>query len=166
MAATGLRIGECLGVLTDDVDLAKRTVSVHGTVVSVSSLGAVIKREPKSPTGNRTLTLPTWAMPTVEGCVSRAVKVTVTVFREPDSSVTYLLFSQANTPAVPSAANGSTVGSTASACTRPKPVALLCSSSPPNYPPPSWPGCSASTSPAPPHGNAPAAETGRPTPPT
>lgn len=91
MAATGLRIGECLAVLAEDVDIAEGTISVCGTVISVSGMGVMIKREPKTTAGNRTLALPTWAIPSVRACVARAVTITATVFKDPDNGTTHLL---------------------------------------------------------------------------
>lgn len=61
MAATGLRIGEALALIWDAVDLDAGTVEVRGTVIRIKGQGLVIKPEPKTEAGYRTLVLPTWA---------------------------------------------------------------------------------------------------------
>ncbi|MBG0564886.1 tyrosine-type recombinase/integrase [Actinoplanes aureus] len=92
MAATGSRIGECLALITDDVCLEAKTVTINGTIVDVPGMGVVIKRQPKSKAGQRTLTLPDWAMSSVSTQFARAEPVTVTVFKDPDTGVEYLIF--------------------------------------------------------------------------
>jgi integrase len=61
LAATGLRIGEALGLRWCDVDLDHRTLSVTGTVVRLRPGGLMIKPSTKSVAGQRILELPTWA---------------------------------------------------------------------------------------------------------
>lgn len=61
LAATGLRIGEALGLRWSDVDLNHRTLSVTGTVVRLRPGGLVVKPSTKSVAGQRILELPTWA---------------------------------------------------------------------------------------------------------
>ena len=51
MAATGLRIGECLAVLAEDVDTAEGTITVCGTVISVSGMGVMINVSPRPSRG-------------------------------------------------------------------------------------------------------------------
>lgn len=62
MAATGLRIGETLALVWDAVDLEAGTVEVRGTVVRIKGQGLIIKPEPKSEAGWRTLELPAWCV--------------------------------------------------------------------------------------------------------
>lgn len=73
--------------------------------------------------------------------------------------------SPAGNPADPSAHSSSPNDSANSGCTPDKPARPRCSNSPPNCLPRCWHECSASTSPLPSHGNAPAAATGPTTPP-
>lgn len=61
MVATGLRLGEALGVTWADVDLAAGTVAVHRTIVRVKGQGLVAKRV-KSRASERQLLLPAWAV--------------------------------------------------------------------------------------------------------
>lgn len=81
MAATGERIGECLALTTDTVDIENRTVEVRGTVIRKTGMGVAIQRSPKSEAGFRTLTLSEWAMPTVELCIANAAELTVRVVK-------------------------------------------------------------------------------------
>ena len=62
MVATGLRIGEALGVVWSAVDLDQGTVAVRGTVLRVKGDGLILKPSPKSAAGERVLKLPTWAV--------------------------------------------------------------------------------------------------------
>lgn len=61
MLATGLRIGEAVGVTWADLDLDTRTVQVSRTIVPVKGKGLVAKRV-KSKTSERPLLLPEWAV--------------------------------------------------------------------------------------------------------
>lgn len=61
MVATGLRIGEALGVTWSAIDLSAGTVEVRGTLLRVRGEGLVFKPTPKSAAGERILELPTWA---------------------------------------------------------------------------------------------------------
>lgn len=61
MLATGLRLGEALGVTWTDVDLNAGTVSVVRTIVRVKGQGLVAKRT-KSAASQRGLMLPTWGV--------------------------------------------------------------------------------------------------------
>ncbi|MBM2622931.1 tyrosine-type recombinase/integrase [Actinoplanes sp. LDG1-06] len=63
LAATGKRVGECLAVTEEDIDLEEGSVAVRATVVRLPGVGLTIKREPKSEAGFRTLKLPAWIMP-------------------------------------------------------------------------------------------------------
>jgi len=63
MAATGMRIGEALAVVWDAVNLDAKTVEVRGTVIRIKGVGLIIKPEPKTEAGYRTLILPDWAVP-------------------------------------------------------------------------------------------------------
>jgi integrase len=62
MIATGIRIGETSAVVWDALDLDEGTVEVRGTVVRIKGQGLVIKPEPKSEDGYRTLELPGWGV--------------------------------------------------------------------------------------------------------
>ncbi|WP_229076844.1 site-specific integrase [Actinoplanes sp. DH11] len=79
MAATGLRIGECIALTVDAVDLHRRTVQVRGTVARHPGIGVVFARKPKTEAGYRTLTVPAWVMPSLEAHVLGAVRLTVRV---------------------------------------------------------------------------------------
>jgi integrase len=80
LAASGLRIGECLALTVDALDLKRHTVQVRGTVARYSGVGVAISRKPKTESGHRTLTLPDWVWPTVEAHVYSAVSLAVRVF--------------------------------------------------------------------------------------
>jgi len=60
MLATGLRLGEVLGVTWADVDISKGTVAVRRTIVRVKGQGLVAKRV-KSCVSERGLLLPSWS---------------------------------------------------------------------------------------------------------
>ncbi|MEV6350985.1 tyrosine-type recombinase/integrase [Actinoplanes sp. NPDC051851] len=62
MAATGMRIGEALAVTWDAVNVNAATVEVRGTVIRLKGEGLIIKPEPKTEAGYRTLILPDWAI--------------------------------------------------------------------------------------------------------
>jgi integrase len=61
MLATGLRLGEALGVTWADVDLSQGTVAVRRTIVRVKGQGLVAKRV-KSRASERGLLLPSWCV--------------------------------------------------------------------------------------------------------
>ena len=61
MLATGLRLGETLGVTWADLDLTSGAVAVHRTVVRVKGEGLVAKRV-KSRASERGLLLPAWCV--------------------------------------------------------------------------------------------------------
>ncbi|MBA2560043.1 MAG: tyrosine-type recombinase/integrase, partial [Propionibacteriales bacterium] len=61
MLATGLRLGEALGVTWSDVDLSAGTIAVRRTVVRVTGKGLVAKRV-KSRASERGLLLPPWCV--------------------------------------------------------------------------------------------------------
>lgn len=61
MLATGLRLGEALGVTWADVDLGAGTVAVNRTIVRIKGKGMVAKRT-KSRTSVRGLLLPSWGV--------------------------------------------------------------------------------------------------------
>ena len=77
MLATGLRLGEALGVTWADVDLSAGTVAVKRTIVRVKGRGLVAKRV-KSRASERGLMVPDW-------CVSllRARRVRLGAFEGP-----------------------------------------------------------------------------------
>jgi integrase len=61
MLATGVRIGEALGVLWSQVDLEAGTVEFTHTIARLTGQGLIRKR-PKSKAGERLLHLPHWAL--------------------------------------------------------------------------------------------------------
>ena len=61
MRATGLRLGEALGVTWADVDLAAGTVAVRRTIIRVQGKGLVAKRV-KSKASERGLIMPSWCI--------------------------------------------------------------------------------------------------------
>jgi integrase len=62
MAATGIRIGEALALVWDAIDFEARTLEIRGTVIRVKGQGLIIKPEPKTEAGFRTLILPSWCV--------------------------------------------------------------------------------------------------------
>lgn len=60
MLATGVRIGEALAVLWNQIDLEAGTVEITHTVARLPGEG-LIRKTTKSRTGERVLSLPTWA---------------------------------------------------------------------------------------------------------
>jgi integrase len=81
MASTGERVGEALAVTTDSVNVQRRTVEIRGTVIRYAGVGLAIQRRPKSDAGFRTLTLPDWAMASVEAHIGAAVEVPAKVVK-------------------------------------------------------------------------------------
>jgi integrase len=61
MLATGLRLGEALGVTWADVDLTAGTVAVQRTIIRAQGRGLVAKRV-KSPASRRGLMVPSWCV--------------------------------------------------------------------------------------------------------
>lgn len=61
MLATGLRLGEALGVTWADVDLATGAIAVHRTIVRVKGKGLVANKV-KSRASERRLLLPPWSV--------------------------------------------------------------------------------------------------------
>ena len=66
LAASGLRIGECLAIVWDAIDFEARTVEVRGTVIRIKGNGLIIKPAPKSEAGWRNLVLPKWCIELLE----------------------------------------------------------------------------------------------------
>lgn len=62
LIASGLRIGECLAVIPEAIDLERSTVEVRGTVIRIKGQGLIIQPAPKSKAGYRTLKLPSWCV--------------------------------------------------------------------------------------------------------
>jgi integrase len=62
MAATGLRIGEAIGVVWDAVNLDAGTIEVRATVIRITGEGLLLKPEPKSEAGWRALRVPQWCI--------------------------------------------------------------------------------------------------------
>lgn len=62
LLATGLRIGEVLGLLWRDVDLDAATLEVNATVIRLTGKGLVRKPKPKSTAGERDMDLPVWCV--------------------------------------------------------------------------------------------------------
>jgi integrase len=61
MLATGLRLGEALGVTWADLDLITGTVAVHRTIIRVQGKGLIAKRV-KSKASERGLIMPAWCV--------------------------------------------------------------------------------------------------------
>ena len=61
MLATGLRLGEALGLTWADVDLAAGTVDVQRTIIRAQGRGLIAKRV-KSRASERALVLPAWCV--------------------------------------------------------------------------------------------------------
>jgi integrase len=66
MLATGVRIGEALAVLWQQIDLEAGTVEITHTIARPPGEG-LIRKPTKSRTGERTLSLPTWAAAMLRG---------------------------------------------------------------------------------------------------
>lgn len=62
LLATGLGIGEVLGLLWRDVDLDAATLEVNATVIRLTGQGLVRKPKPKSTAGEREMDLPAWCV--------------------------------------------------------------------------------------------------------
>ncbi len=64
MLATGVRIGECLALTFDDIDVDEKVIRVDWTIVPITGRG--LHRTPtKTRAGERTLRLPGWAVDVV-----------------------------------------------------------------------------------------------------
>jgi integrase len=72
MMATGVRIGEALGVFWEDVDFEAATVDVSHTVVRVNGKGLYRKPKPKTKKSERVLPLPSWAVTLLEKRLAEA----------------------------------------------------------------------------------------------
>lgn len=77
MVATGLRLGEALGITWADIDLATGTLAVRRTTVRVKGEGLVAKRV-KSRASERALLLPAWCVELL-----RARRVRLSAFEGP-----------------------------------------------------------------------------------
>jgi integrase len=62
LLATGLRVGEAIGLFDAAFDPLEGSVEVRGTVVRVTGVGLFFKPEPKSVAGHRRLLLPSWGV--------------------------------------------------------------------------------------------------------
>lgn len=62
MLGTGLRIGEVAAIVRNALNLDSGLVEVRGTVIRVKGVGLMIKPEPKSEAGWRTLELAPWTV--------------------------------------------------------------------------------------------------------
>ena len=79
MLGTGQRIGECLGVLWLEVDLALRQVEVSSTVIRWTGHG-LVRKETKTRAGRRILVLPSWALADLQRRWARGVRLEEPVF--------------------------------------------------------------------------------------
>lgn len=61
MLATGVRIGEALALVWNDVDLAAGTVHVTSTLIRIKGRG-LVRKTTKTQSGNRPLVLPLWCV--------------------------------------------------------------------------------------------------------
>lgn len=66
MLATGIRLGEALGITWADLDLVAGSVTVQRTIIRVQGQGLMAKRV-KSRASERRLLLPTWCVDLAEG---------------------------------------------------------------------------------------------------
>jgi integrase len=82
MLATGVRLGEALGVTWDDLDLDAGTVDIQRTIIRVKGKGLIAKRT-KSRASQRGLLLPRWCVALLRARRARVGAVTGPVF--PDS---------------------------------------------------------------------------------
>jgi integrase len=79
MLATGLRIGECLGVLWFEVDLQGGRVDVSSTVIRWTGHG-LVRKTTKSKAGERSLLIPSWMVTELQSRFSRGVRMDEPVF--------------------------------------------------------------------------------------
>lgn len=82
MLATGVRLGEALGVTWDDVDLDAGTVGIQRTIIRVKGKGLIAKRT-KSRASQRGLLLPRWSVTLLRARRARMGEVSGPLF--PDS---------------------------------------------------------------------------------
>ncbi|GLY70808.1 hypothetical protein Atai01_74270 [Amycolatopsis taiwanensis] len=74
MMATGVRIGEALGVFWEDIDFEAGTVDVAHTVVRIKGKGLYRKPKPKTKKSERLLPLPSWALVMLEKRLAEAME--------------------------------------------------------------------------------------------
>lgn len=74
MMATGVRIGEALGVFWEDIDVEAGTVDVAHTVVRIKGKGLYRKPKPKTKKSERLLPLPSWALVMLEKRLAEATE--------------------------------------------------------------------------------------------
>ena len=79
MLATGLRIGECLGVLWFEMDLQTARVDVSSTVIRWSGHG-LVRKTTKSKAGERSLLMPSWIVAELQTRFSGGVRMDEPVF--------------------------------------------------------------------------------------
>jgi integrase len=81
MLATGLRIGECLGVLWFEMDLQAARVDVSSTVIRWSGHG-LVRKTTKSKAGQRSLLMPSWMVTELQTRFSGGVRMDEPVFAD------------------------------------------------------------------------------------
>lgn len=79
MLATGLRIGECLGVLWLEVDLQAGRVDVSSTVIRWTGHG-LVRKTTKSKAGERSLLIPSWMVTELQTRLSGGVRMDEPLF--------------------------------------------------------------------------------------
>jgi len=79
MLATGLRIGECRGVLWFEMDLQTARVDVSSTVIRWSGHG-LVRKTTKSKAGERSLLMPSWIVAELQTRFSGGVRMDEPVF--------------------------------------------------------------------------------------
>ncbi|GAA1242738.1 site-specific recombinase XerD [Oryzihumus leptocrescens] len=96
LLATGLRIGEALAVLWEEVDLETGSINVTSTMIRVTGEG-LIRKGTKSVSGQRRLLLPTWAVEMLRQRWLRGARLDMPVmhnldggFRDPHNTRTQL----------------------------------------------------------------------------
>jgi integrase len=79
LLATGIRIGEALGVLWSEVDREAATVAITSTIIRVKGVG-LVRKSTKSKAGDRTLMLPSWAVVMLDSRWATGVRLDEPVF--------------------------------------------------------------------------------------
>lgn len=102
MLATGVRIGEALGILWDQVDLGTSEVAITHQVVRLAGQG-LVRKSPKSAAGERVLHLPEWCVDMLRARAGQGVYRDEPVFADPlghfrDPSNVRRAFRMARTP--------------------------------------------------------------------
>lgn len=79
LLATGVRIGEALGLLWSEVDLEAGMVAIAGQVTRVTGTG-LVRGPTKSTAGQRVLAIPSWCVTMLTARRDRGIRVDEPVF--------------------------------------------------------------------------------------